>query len=295
MSVVYSTLAGLAARVGSSHAHTLAAIAVRLAGSTGNASFHPSLKRTVMGLEFPGPVGLAAGFDKHGALYPYLARLGLGFAEIGTTTPQPEAGRSRGIKTVMSNLSRTARRRDIPLGLSISMNRATPPGVMANDYETCMQAAWHDADYIVLNLGVRAGPDLHRPEYRAVLRSVFNTAKKEQSRLTAGHGLRLPVMVKIDPSRGDTTELVGLACETGLDGLVLSGTPHPQASSLLERIVRELNGVMPVISVGGIRTPQDTADRLNAGAALVQLHSGLVKSGPQIVRSINAFLVEETC
>lgn len=286
MPALYSALAGLAARMGSSQAHALAAAAVRLAGFTGTARLHPGLKRTVMGLEFPSPVGLAAGFDKHGALFPYLARLGLGFAEIGTATPQPETGRSRGMATVMSILSRHAEHRSIPLGVSISMNRSTPPAVMANDYETCMRAAWHGADYLVLNLGVRAGPDLHRPEYRAVLRSVFDTAKREQSRLTAAHRVRLPVMVKIDASRGNTHDLIALACERGFDGLVLGGG----AISSLERIARELHGIMPVVSVGGIRTPQDAADRLNAGAALVQLHTGLVKSGPRLVRHINAFL-----
>lgn len=92
--------------------------------------------------------------------------------------------------------------------------------------------------------------------------------------------------MKIDQTRDDTQALVELACEANLDGIVLGGEGQ-LALSCLERTVKSLSGLMPVISVGGIRTPQDALDRVAAGASLVQVHTGLVKSGPSLVKGIN--------
>ena len=292
---MYKLLAPLACKLGTQHARTLATIAMKLASAAGTAQPLPMLKRNVMGLEFPGPVGLAAGFDKHGKLYPCLARLGFGFAEIGTVTPTPEPGRSHGLAIVTANLARHPRPRAIPLGVSISMNRATPPQRMAQDYLACLTKVWHHVDYITLNLGVRAGPDLHLTENKSVLRTVFAAIKEEQARLAATHQVRRPITVKVDQARGDTAELLACVREFSFDGLILSGTGgkdnHRQALSALEWVAQELHGIMPVISVGGIRTPQDARDRLAAGAALVQLYTGLMKSGPYLVRQINRVML----
>lgn len=251
------------------------------------------LRRTVMGLSFPGPVGLAAGFDKHGALFPSLPSLGFGFAEIGSVIPLPEPRRSHGLDAVMATLSRYSRPHQIPLGISISMNRKTPPEKMANDYLICMQGLWKYADYITLNLGVRAGPDLHQPEHRATLRSILTAAKSEQTRLTKEHNLHRPVVVKVDQARNDTDALLDCVREFSFDGLILSGEvcrgEESAALANLEKVVKALD--MPVISVGGIRTPDDATNRLSAGACLVQIYSGIVESGPLLPRRINARLL----
>lgn len=291
---MYRWLSATASRLGVPHARRLAAHAIRLAAIVVPAEPPQILRHNVMGLSFPGPVGLAAGFDKHGTLYHSLPPLGFGFAEIGSVIPLPEKQRSLGLDVVVSTLSRYPRPHAIPLGVSISMNRMTPPGRMADDYLICMERLWQYADYITINLGVRAGPDLHLPEHRTTLRSVLTAVKNAQGRMVMECGLHRPIVVKVDQTRGDTGALLACVREFDLDGLILSGDARKgeEKSMLadLERVANAQNGRMPVISVGGIRTPQDAADRLSAGAALVQVYSGIVESGPLLPRRINAHL-----
>ncbi|HEY3327776.1 MAG TPA: hypothetical protein VGK14_11495 [Novimethylophilus sp.] len=294
---MYKTLAALTSRLGAPHTRRLAATSIRLAGVVNRLPPPPQLRRSVMGLSFPAPLGLAAGFDKHGELYSALPGLGFGFAEIGTVTPLPETGRSRGLAMVIANLARHPAPRSIPLGVSIGMNRATQRERMADDYLACLAQVWNHADYIALNLGVRAGPDLHQPEHRAVLRSVLAAVKEEQARLTAASDRRLPIAVKVDQTRGNTDALLGCVRAFAFDGLILSGDALDggggRVLATLEQVSGALHGVMPVISVGGIRTPQHVQDRLNAGAALLQVYSGLVESGPLLVRRINRGLMPD--
>jgi dihydroorotate dehydrogenase len=291
---MYRWLSAVASRLGAPHVRKLSAHAIKLAAIVAPTGLPLSLQREVMGLMFPGPVGLAAGFDKHGGLYPFLPPLGFGFAEIGSVIPHPEHQRSSGLDAVTAILSRLPRPHQIPLGVSISMNRNTPPEWMADDYLACIEKLWKYADYFAINLGVRAGPDLHLPEHRAALRSVMASVKNAQSSIGRVSGLRRPLLVKVDRNRGDTDALLACVQEFAFDGLILSGDVEQgeerQAMARLEQAVSALDGQMPVISVGGIRTPQDAADRLSAGAALVQVYSGIVESGPLLPRYINAHL-----
>lgn len=294
---MYKPLAALVSRLGAPHARRFAAASIRLAGAADSLPPPPQLRRGVMGLSFPSPLGLAAGFDKHGELYRALPGLGFGFAEIGTVTPLPEPGRSRGLAAVIANLAHHAAPRAIPLGVSIGMNRATPFDRIADDYLACLRQVWNHADYITLNLGVRAGPDLHRSEHRTLLRSVLAAVKEEQARLTASSGRRLPITVKVDQTRGNTDAVLGGVRAFAFDGLILSGDApageEQQRLQMLEQVAQAMHGVMPVIAVGGIRAPQDAQDRLNAGAALLQIYTGLVESGPWLVRRINSGLMPD--
>ncbi len=289
---MYSWLSAAASRFGAPHARKLAVSAIRLAASLAPADTPPSLRREVMGLSFPGPVGLAAGFDKHGELYPSLPRLGFGFAEIGSVIPRPESHRSCGMDTVTAILSQYPRPHPIPLGISISMNRTTPPHLMSDDYLACLERLWEYADYFAINLGVRAGPDLHMTEHAVVLRNVLTAAKDAQAKFERITGLHRPLAVKIDRNRGDTASLLSCVQEFAFDGLILSGDVESGAEhhalDMLEQVAKMLNDRIPIISVGGIRTPQDAVDRLSAGAALIQLYSGIVESGPFLIRRINS-------
>lgn len=285
---MYETLSALAGRLGAPYARKLAAASIHIAGAFERAAPAPGLRRTVMGLSFPSPVGLAAGFDKRGTLYPALSGLGFGFAEIGSVIPRPEPGRSPGLTAVVRQLECYRAPRPIPLGVSISMNRITPLKQTPLDYLDCLHKLWRYADYITLNLGVRAGPDLHLPENRTVRHAVFSAIKRERWTLATVDGRRVPIAVKIDQGRGDTEELVGCVRDHGFDGLILSGEGKGDASkklAMLERLA--LQDAMPIISVGGIRTAEDARDRLNAGAALLQVYTGMVRSGPGWVKSIN--------
>ena len=289
---MYETFSALAGRLGAPYARKLAAASIRVAGAFESAPPPPGLRRTVMGLSFPSPVGLAAGFDKRGTLYPALPGLGFGFAEIGSVIPRPEPGRSPGLAAVMQRLECYRAPHPIPLGVSISMNRATPLKQIPLDYLDCLQKLWRYADYITLNLGVRAGPDLHLPENRTVRHAVFSAIKRERWTLATVDGRRVPIAVKIDQGRGDTQDLIDCVRDHGFDGLILSGEGKGDTSARLAALERwALQDAMPIISVGGIRTAQDARDRLNAGAALLQVYTGMVQSGPGWVKSINEDLL----
>lgn len=293
---MYRWLSSIAAAFGAPHARSLAARAIKATAIMSPVATPQNLQRELMGITFPGPVGLAAGFDKHGELYPALASLGFGFAETGSVIPLPEPQRSRGVDAVVRILSQYPRPHAIPLGVSVSMNRKTPPNAMPQDYVFCIEKLWKHADYFVINLGVRAGPDLHLAENAVVLDQVLAAVSRLQSDLSQRSGLQRPLLVKVDRHRGNTAALLGAIQAWGFDGLILSGdVAHgEQAEALagLEQAIKIIDGAMPVVSVGGIRTPQDAADRLSAGAALVQVYSGVVESGPLLPRRINRQLSE---
>lgn len=291
---MYKWLSATASRLGVPHARKLATHSIKLAALAFTAEPPQTLRRNVMGLSFPSPLGLAAGFDKHGTLFHALPPLGLGFAEIGSVIPLPEKPRSQGLDVVVSVLSKHLRPHAIPLGISISMNRVTPPELMANDYLTCMERVWEYADYITLNLGVRAGPDLHLPEHRATLYAVLGASKSKQVHMMAKSGRDCPIVVKIDQDRGDTSNLLACVRDYTFDGLILGSNVHINEEKMmlayLQRTSNKMSDSMPIISVGGIRTPQDVADRLSAGASLVQIYSGILESGPLLPSRINTYL-----
>ena len=280
--MIYEFLAKAIGSLGAVHARQLAAVALNVAGKVSSAQPSLSLARHVMGLAFPSPLGLAAGFDKHGKYFMLLPPIGFGFAEIGSVTPLPEAERSVGLHAVSLNLSRYRLPHPIPLGVSISMNRATPPAAMVHDYLKCFLSVQHVADYVTLNLGPRAGPDLHLPENTKVLQEIFHAIKQAQEALSVTNDKRLPVVVKVDQARGNTDALIDCVLEYGFDGIVLSGS-----TACLAQVANDLNGQIPIISVGGIRTAQEAKERLDAGASLLQIYSGLVASGPKLLRQMN--------
>ncbi|OIQ83277.1 dihydroorotate dehydrogenase (quinone) [mine drainage metagenome] len=291
---MYKLLYAAASRLGTPYARRLSTNAIKLAAAVAPTGLPQHLQRKVMGLTFPGPIGLAAGFDKHGELYPALFPLGFGFAEIGSVIPLPEPQRSHGLNAVTAILEQHPRPHPAPLGVSVSMNRMTPAERMADDYLACIERLWKYADYFAINLGISAGPDLHLPENHAILRSVLESVKNARSRIGRSSGLYRPMLVKVDRNRGDTDSLLACVQEFSFDGLILSGDANKGEEHLtlakLEQVASAMNGQMPIISVGGIRTPQDAADRLSAGAALVQVYSGIVESGPMLPRRINEYL-----
>lgn len=289
---MYRWIFTAASKFGAPCTKKVAERAIKLAASLTTTKLPTSLRRDVMGLSFPSPIGLAAGFDKHGRLYPSLPPLGFGFAEIGSVIPLPEPQRSLGVEFVSTILSQYHTHHPIPLGVSISMNRRTHPIKMPDDYLVCMEKLWEFADYFTVNLGVRAGPDLHMAEHSTTLHNVLTAAKDKQASLSRITGLHRPLVVKVDLHRGNTDSLISRVSEFEFDGLILSGDTKLEEMQhmlhTLEQVVKATNNQIPIISVGGIRKAQDATDRLSAGASLVQVYSGLVESGPFLPRRINA-------
>ena len=153
-------------------AHGAALAALRAAGTLPRLAPRPR-DLEILGLRFPNRVGVAAGLDKDGVAVAGLARLGFGFVEIGTVTPRPQPGNPRprlfrltedlalinrmgfnsaGAPAVAANLARARNRIDVPVGVNIGKNRATPAGDAAGDYAACLAAIYDVADYLTVNL-----------------------------------------------------------------------------------------------------------------------------------------------
>ncbi len=265
---------------------------------------------SVMGLRFPTPVGLAAGFDKHGEYVRAAAEIGFGFTEIGTVTPRPEPGHNLGVGILVENLARLGgdgARSRIVLGVSIGMNSSTPLERAVEDYLSCLRRVWGHADFVTVNLSAPAARALGEATLEEMLQALLARLKDEQARLAARGGRRVPLAVKLgfDPSARELPEVVRHVAENRFDALIAAigpgdcgAPPAPAADALTRehgaRFVRALtswlDGTVPVISVGGIVSPEEARERLEAGAALIQLYRGFADQGPGLIRRINEFL-----
>ncbi|HUP50208.1 MAG TPA: quinone-dependent dihydroorotate dehydrogenase [Thermoanaerobaculia bacterium] len=279
-------------------------------------------RRHLLGLTFPSPVGIAAGFDKDARMIPMLAALGFGFVEVGTVTPRPQAGNppprlfrdpphralinrlgfnNEGAGAVAERLLRWRASGAAlfspppPLFVNIGKNRDTPLEDAAADYAECYRRLAPHADAVVLNLSSPNTPglrDLQRPEQ---LEKLMGSLEK-----------RGPLLVKIDPDLDDSQIAeVCKVCVRLADGMVctnttldrppglaesggLSGAPLMRKSTEVLRKVRQRVGPgYPLVGVGGIFTPEDVREKLAAGADLVQVYTGFVYEGPALPRRLS--------
>ncbi|MCY4278035.1 MAG: quinone-dependent dihydroorotate dehydrogenase [Gammaproteobacteria bacterium] len=285
----------------------------------------PRLERTLFGLTFRNPVGLAAGLDKDGVAIAGLAALGFGFIEVGTVTPKPQAGsekprlfRLRKDRALINRMGfnnlgvdHLARRidnvrsrvaDDCPIGVNIGKNKDTPNEQAHQDYVVCARRVAEVADYITLNLSSPNTPglrDLARvesiaPLLDAVKRCVDST----------------PLLVKISPDMADD-DLDALAAGLrawGADGVIATNTTISRPASLasreqaqpgglsgaplFERSLRTVSQIaprlsgLPLIGCGGVHTAADARQMVEAGASLVQIYTGLIYEGPRLIHSI---------
>ncbi len=174
--------------------------------------------RTVMGIQFPNPVGLAAGLDKNGEYIDALSRLGFGFIEVGTVTPRPQPGNPRprlyrlpaadalinrlgfnndGVDRLVENVKRS-RYRGV-LGINIGKNADTPLERAADDYIACLRKVYPHAAYVTVNISSPNTRDLRQLQDSAELDALLSALKAEQRRLADAHGKHVPLAVKIAP------------------------------------------------------------------------------------------------
>ncbi len=284
---------------------------------------------TCMGLEFPNPVGLAAGMDKHGDTIDAFGRLGFGFVEVGTLTPKPQDGNPKprmfrlpehsalinrmgfnnpGIKAGVENIQKSKTYKGI-VGLNIGKNKVTPNEKATDDYLICLREGYAHADYITVNLSSPNTPGLRDLQNEEETKKLLGALREEQSKLAKEHGKHVPIALKVapdlDPEHIDALSKVfldeGLECliatNTTIDrGSVnthqhalqaggLSGAPATQKSTNVIAHFHSLLGErVPIIGVGGIMSGRDAADKINAGAKLVQLYTGFVYNGPKLIR-----------
>ena len=284
----------------------------------------PRLARTVFGVTFPNPVGLAAGFDKNAVALAAWEALGFGFAEVGTITaraqpgnPQPRIFRvpeigglinrlgfnNDGCDAVagrLQHLRGAGRWPRIPVGINLGKSKVTPLDEATNDYLLSFERLKHFGDYFVLNVSSPNTPGLRQLQDRAALDELLGAV---QRRNAEGR----PVLVKIAPDLDwpAIEEILALAGEHRISGLIatnttidhsavpesrrtqggLSGRPLRVRSTEVVRFIAERTA-LPVIAVGGIFSADDALEKFDAGAALVQLYTGFIYEGPSLVRRI---------
>lgn len=295
----------------------------------------PKLQRTVLGLTFPNPVGLAAGFDKDGKYYEQMSALGFGFIEIGTVTPLAQAGNDKprlfripqddalinrmgfnndGIIALVENLKK---RQPSPLiiGGNIGKNKITPNEDATNDYVKCFEALYDYVDYFVVNVSSPNTPGLRELQEKAPLTTLLSTLKQKN----ANKPKQKPILLKIAPDLTDTQldDIIEIVTETKIDGIIatnttldrstlttptdnigmggLSGKPLKKRSTEVIRYIHQKsNGSIIIIGVGGIENAQDAQEKMDAGASLVQVYSGMVYQGPGLVKKILKGMIETT-
>ena len=316
-------------------AHNVTLPALRRAAAMGLTGFVKKPKpdpRTVMGITFPNPVGLAAGLDKDGAYIDGLAALGFGSIEIGTVTPRAQPGNPRprmfrlpaaqgiinrmgfnngGVDAFIANVqsSRFYQERQGVLGLNIGKNADTPIEKAADDYVACLRKVYPYASYVTVNISSPNTKNLRQLQDASELDALLSQLKEEQSRLADKYGHYVPLALKIAPDvDGDQIRNIGGALvRHGIDGVIatnttlnrrdvegmrhanqqggLSGAPVFDLSNIVIRALKaEVGDAVPIIGVGGILSGRDAKAKIDAGAKLVQLYSGLIYRGPALVR-----------
>ncbi|HEY4294180.1 quinone-dependent dihydroorotate dehydrogenase [Luteibacter sp.] len=279
------------------------------------------------GIDFPNPVGLAAGLDKNGEHLDGLAALGFGFVEIGTVTPRPQTGNDRprmfrlpaheavinrlgfnngGIDALVRNVEKTAFRG--VLGINIGKNKDTPNERAIDDYLLCLERAYPLASYVTVNISSPNTQGLRDLQEEETLRRFIGELREAQERLAGWHGKRTPMLLKIAPDLSDT-ELDAIAdvlLASAIDGVVctnttidrtdvagdpnarqtggLSGRPlFAKSTAVLRGMRARLGDKLPIVGVGGILDGDTAAEKMEAGASLVQVYSGLVYRGPKLI------------
>lgn len=274
-----------------------------------------SAARTLLGLRFPSPFGIAGGFDKNATMMPMLAALGFGFVEIGTVTLRPQPGNPRprlfrypneralinrmgfnndGADAVAARLRAWDRR--VPAFVNVGKNRDVPLERATEAYVECYRKVAPHADAAVLNLSSPNTPglrDLQRPEH---LEELLGSVRSVRSG---------PVLIKIAPDL-DATQIREIAdvCSRLADGMIctnttldrlpgmneaggLSGKPLMEKSTSVLAQVRQCVGPdYPLIGVGGIFTAEDVRAKFAAGANLVQIYTSFIYEGPMIARRL---------
>jgi dihydroorotate dehydrogenase len=313
------------------HRLTIAALKAGLAGSS-SARPDPVLNQHLFGLDFPSPVGLAAGFDKNAEVPDAMLRLGFGFVEIGSVTPRPQAGNPQprlfrlpedravinrmgfnndGVAAVRQRLEKRDRPAGI-VGVNLGKNKETEKA--SDDYAIGARELGPFADYLVVNVSSPNTPGLRALQGAAELNAIVSATCAE---LPAGN--RPAVLVKIAPDLGDSdkADIAGAVRAGGIDGLIISNTTIGRPDTLKGAAKGETGGLsgqpltglalrtlkdmrsllgadVPLIGVGGISNGQDAWERITAGASLIQLYTALVYEGPGLVGELNADLARRT-
>ncbi len=286
---------------------------------------HESLKQELFGRTFLNPVGLGAGFDKNATMIRGMQALGFGFTEIGTVTPQPQAGNPKprmfrhiaeeSVQNAMGfnnegmyKVEKRLQERfpfSTPIGVNIGKNKTTEDKDAISDYTILIKNFKELCDYLVINISSPNTPGLRDLQNETFIRELFAEAKKLTDK---------PILLKIAPdmSPEQAVSLSTMAVNAGAAGIIATNTTidyslvsNPEniggisgavlkekSFEIFEAVAKALYGKAVLISVGGIDSAEEAYRRIRAGASLVQIYSALVFHGPTLIRDINTGLIE---
>ena len=281
------------------------------------------LRSNVFGLNFPNPVGIAAGFDKNAEVAENLINLGFGFSEVGTVTPNPQPGnpkprifRLKDDEAIINRLgfnsdgfdqvkTRLGKINDSIVGVNIGANKDSKD--FSEDYIRGIKFFSTLASYITINISSPNTPGLRKLEVLEnldVLLDKINNLHKEDLLI------KIPILLKISPDLeyDNLKYLCDKVLSSEIDGLIisnttvarnsitsnlaqeggLSGRPLFKSSTLqLRKVYKYTNGEIPLVGVGGIDSAEKAYEKIKNGASLVQLYTGLVYNGPKLIKNIN--------
>ena len=314
---LYPLIRPLAFTLDPERAHRLTIDALKLVPPHRPPNVPSSLRTTVAGLDFPTPVGLAAGFDKDAEVPEQMLSLGFGFVEIGTVTPRPQDGnpkprlfRLREDLAVINRMGfnnkghasafdrlKQCRKAGI-IGVNIGANKDSVDRIA--DYVDGVRGMATVADYLTINISSPNTPGLRQLQDEGALGALLEAVQE------ARPAKSLPIFLKVAPDlgEGEPDQIVRVAMQYGVDGMIVANTTIARPSlksgfageqgglsgnplkSLALKALRDFRaasgGEIPLIGVGGITTVDDAWERICAGASLVQLYTAMVYEGPGI-------------
>jgi dihydroorotate dehydrogenase len=289
----------------------------------------PRLERTVFGVKFPHPVGLAAGFDKNAVALRAWQGLGFGFVEAGTITARAQPGNPKprifripeyealinrlgfnndgadAVAARLQKLRQSGRWPGIPVGINLGKSKITALEEATRDYLLSFQRLYQFGDYFVLNVSSPNTPGLRALQSRAALDELIGAIQRHNP-------AKRPLLVKIAPDLewGPSEEILELVTSHECAGIIatnttldhsavpesqrqqggLSGRPLRNRSTEIVRFLTKRSSI-PVIAVGGIHDVDSALEKFDAGAALVQLYTGFIYEGPGLIREICRALI----
>ncbi len=295
----------------------------------------PILRQTVFGLDFPNPVGIAAGFDKDARVADAVLAMGCGFAEAGTVTPKPQQGNPKprvfrliadhglinrlgfnngGHAAALARLEARKERGGV-VGVNIGANKDSTD--RAGDYVAGIGAFNAVASYFTINISSPNTPGLRDLQAPAALDELLSRVMAARARLIETGAPRRPIIVKIAPdiAGDDIVPICERLTAHGVDGIAvsnttlardglkdaqaqetggLSGRPVFRRSTImLARVYRATGGKIPLIGIGGIDCAAAALEKIEAGATLLQLYTGLIYDGPGLIGEIKSHLARE--
>ena len=287
-----------------------------------------SLKKELFGINFPNPVGFAAGFDKNGEYYNDLANFGFGFVEIGSLTPQPQDGNpsprlwrlpkdralinhmginNNGVRYALQNLRKN--NPNIVIGANIAKNTATENELAYKDYSRSLALLYDFVDFFVLNVSCPNVDGLQNLQSDGMLQQIIDSVNEVRRYSEYSRPVLLKVSPDLDQSHLD--KIIHLCLINGIEGVVATNTTHSRealktptkamegmegglsGAPLFEKslatvkyIHESSRGRLPIIAAGGIMTPAQAQQMLDAGASLVEVYTGFIYNGPGFAKQI---------